>query len=104
MPIETIHEFYTDGITEQGSVRRINFHFLADFRSEAGALTREWHYYGTPRPAATVGGLPAVQHPEIKMPDDIDLLPVGEASDLLYEFAQRVVRGTFSAARVQGGS
>jgi hypothetical protein len=93
MAIDTIHEFYTDGIATQGSVRRISFHLLADIRQPDGVtVTREWHYYGTTAPGPTLGGVPTVQHTDIQMPADLSRLPTEEAADLLYEFGQRVAR------------
>jgi len=71
MPItaSSIPESYTDGITLQGQVRRINFHLLiVDDQN-----VQEWHYFGsTAAEFPPTNGAPVFEHPTVQLPNDFD--------------------------------
>jgi len=88
MAFNTIHEFYTDGIDEQGVTKRVRFFC----RVELSDGTQEWHYFGVdpavrpPKPPNET--LPVFEHGLVQFPQGLDDLTGTEADEFLYQIAQ----------------
>lgn len=89
--IDTIHQFFTDGIQAAGNSRQINCRMLVDRRDAQGTVTREWHYYGsTVASFPPLTGDPVTEHSVIQLPSDLSRVPPFKAEEILYSFAKAI--------------
>lgn len=88
MAIESIPEFYTDEIDEQGGTKRIRF-FCRLVRDTG---EHEWHYFGVDPlvrpPPPPFDAFPVFEHGLIRFPQGLDDLTGPEADEVLMGMAK----------------